>query len=106
MGYMLFDPLRGQKTENSFMELRQNIELLFTRTEFSQDDREIYGAFKTALRRGEIRSAEKDADGSWHANAWVKQGILLGFLNLANKVIGDGDFRIRVKRALRKYGDR
>ena len=35
--------------------------------------------FKTALRRGEIRSAEKDADGNWNANAWVKQGILLGF---------------------------
>ena len=34
------------------------------------------------------------------------QRILLGCLNLANKVIGNGDFRIRVKRALRKYGDR
>lgn len=61
------------------MDLRNEIEQLFTKTEFTPDDREIYESFKTALRRGEIRSAEKAADGNWHANAWVKQGILLGF---------------------------
>ena len=33
------------------------------------------------------------------------QQILFSFLNLANKLIGDGAFRIRVKRALKKYGD-
>jgi 2,3,4,5-tetrahydropyridine-2-carboxylate N-succinyltransferase len=32
-----------------------------------------------ALESGEIRSAERGDDGDWHANAWVKQGILLGF---------------------------
>jgi 2,3,4,5-tetrahydropyridine-2-carboxylate N-succinyltransferase len=61
------------------MSLQQNIEILFTRTEFTSEDREVYETFKSALRCGEIRSAEKDADGNWHANAWVKQGILLGF---------------------------
>ncbi len=61
------------------MNLKQKIEALFSATEFSSGDREVYEEFKTALRRGEIRSAEKDADGTWHANAWVKQGILLGF---------------------------
>lgn len=61
------------------MDLKQKIESLFTQTEFSSDDRATYEEFKTALRRGEIRSAEKDADNNWHANAWVKQGILLGF---------------------------
>ncbi len=61
------------------MTLRHNIEQLFAQTDFSASDREIYEEFKTALRRGEIRSAEKDADGNWYANAWVKQGILLGF---------------------------
>ncbi len=61
------------------MELRENIERLFAETEFSSGDREIYEEFKTALRRGEIRSAQKDASGNWNANAWVKQGILLGF---------------------------
>lgn len=61
------------------MNLREKIEKLFAKTEFGSVDRDIYEEFKTALRRGEIRSAEKDSDGNWHANAWVKQGILLGF---------------------------
>src|SRR5688572_15849877 len=61
------------------MSLQQNIESLFAKTEFSDEDRAVYEDFKSALRRGEIRSAEKDVDGNWRANAWVKQGILLGF---------------------------
>ena len=61
------------------MSLREEIENLFTKDEFAGDDRAVFEEFKTALRLGEIRSAEKDADGNWHANAWVKQGILLGF---------------------------
>ena len=52
---------------------------MFAKTEFNSVDRENYEEFKTALRRGEIRSAERDAVGNWHANSWVKQGILLGF---------------------------
>src|SRR3954469_17698894 len=61
------------------MNLQENIQDLFSKSEFSTDDREVYESFKTALRTGGIRSAEKDADGNWHANTWVKQGILLGF---------------------------
>lgn len=61
------------------MTLQEKITALFAQTEFSAGDRAIYEDFKTALRRGEIRSAEKDASGTWNANAWVKQGILLGF---------------------------
>ena len=61
------------------MELQERIKELFAKTEFSSGDRLIYESFKAALRSGEIRSAEKDADDNWHANAWVKQGILLGF---------------------------
>ncbi|MDZ4865392.1 MAG: 2,3,4,5-tetrahydropyridine-2,6-dicarboxylate N-succinyltransferase [Gemmatimonadota bacterium] len=34
---------------------------------------------KDGLNAGTIRSAERDAGGVWHANAWVKAGILLGF---------------------------
>ena len=60
-------------------ELKEQIEALFAKSEFTSEDRAVYEQFKTALRRGEIRSAEKDTDGNWHANAWVKQGILLGF---------------------------
>ena len=61
------------------MELKEGIETLFVKTEFTSADREVYEEFKSALRRGEIRSAEKDGNGNWRANAWVKQGILLGF---------------------------
>ncbi len=61
------------------MELREKIENLFASSDFTADDREVYEEFKSALRRGEIRSAEKDSEGNWHANTWVKQGILLGF---------------------------
>ena len=61
------------------MSLEQDITHLFGKTEFNDSDRNVFEAFRTALRRGEIRSAEKDANGDWTANAWVKQGILLGF---------------------------
>jgi 2,3,4,5-tetrahydropyridine-2,6-dicarboxylate N-succinyltransferase len=61
------------------VKLKLEIEKLFEKSEFSADDRLIYEEFKTSLRRGEIRSAEKDSNGNWNANAWVKQGILLGF---------------------------
>lgn len=61
------------------MNLQTEIEKLFEKAEFGVEDRETYEEFKTALRRGEIRSAEKDKGGNWNANAWVKQGILLGF---------------------------
>ena len=61
------------------MNLQEQIEQLFTSTEFTADDRKIFEDFKAALRRGEIRSAERDADGNWQTNAWVKRGILLGF---------------------------
>ncbi len=38
-------------------------------------------ALRAALERGEVRAAEPDAASStgWRTNAWVKQGILLGF---------------------------
>jgi 2,3,4,5-tetrahydropyridine-2-carboxylate N-succinyltransferase len=41
--------------------------------------REAFAALKAALNRGEVRAAEREADGRWRANAWVKAGILLGF---------------------------
>lgn len=61
------------------MTLQEKIEQLLTKSEFTADDRAVFEEFKTALRTGEIRSAEKDADGNWQTNAWVKRGILLGF---------------------------
>ncbi|MEZ5423554.1 MAG: 2,3,4,5-tetrahydropyridine-2,6-dicarboxylate N-succinyltransferase [Pyrinomonadaceae bacterium] len=61
------------------MSLRETIEEISGRSEFSAADREVFEEFKLALRRGEIRSAEKGEDGVWRANAWVKRGILVGF---------------------------
>jgi 2,3,4,5-tetrahydropyridine-2-carboxylate N-succinyltransferase len=61
------------------MNLQEQIQHLITKSEFTAEDREIFEEFKAALRRGKIRSAEKNADGNWQTNAWVKQGILLGF---------------------------
>ncbi|MEP7149903.1 MAG: 2,3,4,5-tetrahydropyridine-2,6-dicarboxylate N-succinyltransferase, partial [Acidobacteriota bacterium] len=61
------------------MSLKEKIESLVSNAEFSAGDREVFEEFRLALRSGEIRSALKDADGNWHANTWVKQGILLGF---------------------------
>jgi 2,3,4,5-tetrahydropyridine-2-carboxylate N-succinyltransferase len=61
------------------MNLQEKIEQLFTKSEFDAADHLIFNEFKTALRQGEIRAAEKDSDGNWQTNAWVKQGILLGF---------------------------
>jgi 2,3,4,5-tetrahydropyridine-2-carboxylate N-succinyltransferase len=40
--------------------------------------RSTFFDFRAALTRGEIRAAQK-SDGHWAVNAWVKQGILLGF---------------------------
>jgi len=61
------------------MILQEKIEQLFTKSEFEANDREVFNDFKTELREGRIRAAEKDENGNWQTNAWVKQGILLGF---------------------------
>src|SRR5213593_3749346 len=63
------------------MSLQAQIESLATREagNYSEDDFALFNAFKAALNRREIRAAERDANGKWHTNAWVKRGILLGF---------------------------
>ena len=63
------------------MPLREEIEALAARTgsEFTSSDRALFDEFKTQLNRGEIRAAERQPDGRWSVNTWVKQGILLGF---------------------------
>ena len=38
-----------------------------------------FRVLKARLNRGEVRAAQRGADGVWRANAWVKSGILLGF---------------------------
>ena len=63
------------------MSLRERIEALSGRgaEEFTAEDRAAFAEFKGALNRGEVRAAERDREGRWRANAWVKQGILAGF---------------------------
>ena len=43
--------------------------------------REMFGRLRAALSAGEVRAAEPDdsTPTGWRVNAWVKQGILLGF---------------------------
>jgi 2,3,4,5-tetrahydropyridine-2-carboxylate N-succinyltransferase len=63
------------------MPLREAIEQLAAREagEYSDEDFALFAEFKASLNRGEIRAAERNADGNWQTNAWVKRGILLGF---------------------------
>ena len=44
------------------------------------DDAEsVVAQLLSALERGEVRSADREGDGTWRAVPWVKRGILLGF---------------------------
>src|SRR5215813_15095397 len=63
------------------MQLREQIEALAARedNEFSRKARAVFDELKCALNRGEVRAAEKNSDGKWIVNTWVKQGLLLGF---------------------------
>lgn len=63
------------------MELKLRVENIIAenKSEFSPEEYALFNEFKAALRRGTIRAAERDENGAWQTNAWVKQGILLGF---------------------------
>jgi 2,3,4,5-tetrahydropyridine-2,6-dicarboxylate N-succinyltransferase len=69
-------------TANFHMQLQQQIEHFFAQPKLEANAKvEAHRAFaelRTALTQGKVRAAEK-RDGTWQANAWVKQGILLGF---------------------------
>ncbi len=57
---------------------------------YTATDRGLFAEFRAALARGEVRAAERGPDGRWRANAWVKQGILLGFRMGAIAEMADG----------------
>ena len=63
------------------MSLRKRVDALAAqqRDRYDDADRTLFAEFRAALSRGEIRAAERSPDGAWCVNAWVKQGILLGF---------------------------
>jgi 2,3,4,5-tetrahydropyridine-2,6-dicarboxylate N-succinyltransferase len=60
--------------------LKSSIEHLAALGEVENDPeaRKTFFEFRDQLTQGKIRAAEK-TDGKWKVNAWVKQGILLGF---------------------------
>jgi 2,3,4,5-tetrahydropyridine-2-carboxylate N-succinyltransferase len=61
-------------------DLRERIEALAALPAESLGDeaRAAFEAFRAELEAGRVRAAEPGPDG-WRVNAWVKQGILLGF---------------------------
>jgi 2,3,4,5-tetrahydropyridine-2-carboxylate N-succinyltransferase len=65
-------------------ELKESIEQYFAAGQAALGDVQAMSAFlelRSAIERGELRAAEPDpaAPAGWRVNAWVKQGILLGF---------------------------
>ena len=74
-------------------ELEAEIERLYTAGASAGDAHAIatFVKFRDALTAGEIRAAHK-VGGRWKVNAWVKQGILLGFR--IGKLAESGDPRV------------
>jgi 2,3,4,5-tetrahydropyridine-2,6-dicarboxylate N-succinyltransferase len=64
------------------MSLQKDIERYYESKDFKPKDivkaRKAFKEMMKLLNTGELRAAEKSA-GVWHANEWVKKGILLGF---------------------------
>jgi 2,3,4,5-tetrahydropyridine-2,6-dicarboxylate N-succinyltransferase len=63
-------------------DLRTEIEALYAAGPLSgaaaTNGRRVFAEFRDLLTQGKVRAAEKTS-GEWQVNAWVKQGILLGF---------------------------
>jgi len=63
--------------------LKERIQMYFASATAADDPAAIsaFEELRSALERGEVRAAEPDAESptGWRVNAWVKQGILLGF---------------------------
>jgi 2,3,4,5-tetrahydropyridine-2-carboxylate N-succinyltransferase len=77
---------------DSLSTLKAAIERLSAdRTTGNHDEaRPVFFDFRAALTRGEVRAAEKVGE-QWLVNAWVKQGILLGFRLGELQQLSDGD---------------
>jgi 2,3,4,5-tetrahydropyridine-2-carboxylate N-succinyltransferase len=62
-------------------ELRRTIELYSDSVPPGEEQKALqaFQQLKAALNAGTVRAAERDGNGIWRANAWVKTGILLGF---------------------------
>jgi 2,3,4,5-tetrahydropyridine-2-carboxylate N-succinyltransferase len=76
-----FDKSQLAINNQQFMStLKASIEHLSAQSEVERDPaaRKVFLEFRDELTQGKIRAAEK-IDSRWTVNAWVKQGILLGF---------------------------
>ena len=77
---------------DSILTLKSAIDRLSARETIDDPDkaRPVFFEFRAALTRGEARAAE-NVGGHWVVNAWVKQGILLGFRLGELVKMSDGD---------------
>ncbi len=77
---------------DSLSTLKSSIERLSALATIGNPDqvRPVFFDFRAALTRGVVRAAEK-VNGRWTTNAWVKQGILLGFRLGEMQQMSDGD---------------
>jgi 2,3,4,5-tetrahydropyridine-2,6-dicarboxylate N-succinyltransferase len=78
--------------------LESQIEAFFRITEPTEEQRRealaVFGEFKGALNRGEVRAASRNAGDQWVVHQWVKRGILLGFrLGVLTDYSIDDNFR-------------
>lgn len=75
-------------------DLQQQIEAWFKEkpAEVPENFYEQFEVFLKALENGDIRSAAKSKEsGTWIANTWVKEGILLGFKYGVNQPLDGGE---------------
>src|SRR5687768_12909931 len=95
-------------TSSPMSDLRTRIEQLFALapSELPVDEaNSVFAELKAALNTGRVRSAEPDGSGGWRVNAWVKQGILVGFRagTLVEMPVGDAQFFDKHNLPLRRF---
>ncbi|MEP7066692.1 MAG: 2,3,4,5-tetrahydropyridine-2,6-dicarboxylate N-succinyltransferase [Gemmatimonadota bacterium] len=81
---MIEERTRADRAPSDLEALRADIEFaagaIAENRPFDRADAERrVGELFDALERGEVRAAERDASGRWHAVEWVKAGLLLAF---------------------------
>jgi 2,3,4,5-tetrahydropyridine-2,6-dicarboxylate N-succinyltransferase len=87
-------PSRSSSSGGRRAPLRERVEALLERApaRLGRADRALFGEFRAALGRGEVRAAEPVA-GGWRVNAWVKRAILFGFRAGALVAVPEGPKR-------------
>jgi len=87
-------------------ELEEKILLLSEKaSDFTEEDRLIISRVITQLDRGEIRVCEKNTEGEWITNAWVKKAILLYFRTQKMTTFEAGPFSWWDKIPVKSFSD-